>query len=84
VLWEKEDLGGITEDNNRMPIPVVFLVILTVLTALLLHSHCGGSVQPQHSMRVMLKALDLPEVQAIQDDNAAIAKNRSVECWQGR
>src|SRR5665811_2190966 len=33
ALWEKEDLGGMTEDNNRMPIPVVLLVVLTVFTA---------------------------------------------------
>jgi len=27
ALWEKEDLGGITEDNNRVPMPVVLLVL---------------------------------------------------------
>jgi len=35
ILWEKENLGGITEDNNRMPMPVVLLVVLTVITAFL-------------------------------------------------
>ena len=33
VLWEKENLGGITEDNNRLPVPIVLLVVLTVITA---------------------------------------------------
>ena len=33
ALWEKESLGGITEDNNRMPMPVVLLVVLTIITA---------------------------------------------------
>ncbi|MDR2195800.1 MAG: hypothetical protein LBE50_04255 [Gallionellaceae bacterium] len=32
-LWESEDLGGITEDNNRLPVPVVWLLLLTTLTA---------------------------------------------------
>jgi hypothetical protein len=33
ALWEKEDLGGIIEDNNRLPMPIVLLVVLTVITA---------------------------------------------------
>src|SRR5512135_1907120 len=33
TLWEAEDWGGITEDNNRLPMPVVWLLLLTVLTA---------------------------------------------------
>ena len=33
VLWEAEDLGGMTEDNNRVPVPIVWLLLLTVLTA---------------------------------------------------
>ncbi len=32
-LWEKESLGGLTEDNNPIPVPVIWLVFLTVCTA---------------------------------------------------
>jgi hypothetical protein len=35
-LWEGESLGGITEDNNRLPQPVVGLLILTIVTAFLI------------------------------------------------
>lgn len=34
-VWEGESLGGITEDNNRLPPPVVGLLILTIVTAFL-------------------------------------------------
>ena len=33
AVWEGETLGGITEDNNRVPQPIVALLILTVFTA---------------------------------------------------
>ena len=29
-LWEAESLGGITENNNRLPVPVVYLLVLTM------------------------------------------------------
>src|SRR5476651_2341815 len=74
VLWEKEDLGGITEDNNRMPIPVVLLVVLTVITAFAVTFPLWGQ-RPTAAIYVgYIKAMNSPEVMAIQDDNAAIKK----------
>jgi hypothetical protein len=74
VLWEKEDLGGITEDNNRMPIPVVLLVFLTVITAFAVTFPLWGQ-RPTAALYVAyVQAMNSPEVMAIQDDNAAIKK----------
>lgn len=74
VLWEKEDLGTITEDNNRMPIPVVMLVFLTVLTAFAITFPLWGQ-RPTASLYVgYIKAMNMPEVAAIQDDVAAMKK----------
>lgn len=74
VLWEKEDLGTITEDNNRMPIPVVMLVFLTVLTAFAITFPLWGQ-RPTASLYVgYVKAMNMPEVAAIQDDVAAMKK----------
>jgi hypothetical protein len=74
MLWEKEDLGGITEDNNRMPIPVVLLVVLTVVTAFAVTFPLWGQ-RPTAALYVgYVQAMNSPEVMAIQDDNAAIKK----------
>jgi hypothetical protein len=74
ALWEKEDLGGITEDNNRVPMPVVLLVYLTVITAFFVTMPLWGQ-RPTAAIYVdYVKAMDLPEVKSIQDDNAAMAK----------
>ena len=35
-LWEGESLGGIKENNNRLPPPVVGLLVLTIITAFLI------------------------------------------------
>ena len=48
ALWEKEDLGGITEDNNRLPMPIVLLVILTVIYGICGYfSFVGSASRPQ-------------------------------------
>ncbi len=74
VLWEKESLGGITEDNNRMPMPVVLLVVLTVITAFAVTFPLWGQ-RPTAALYVAyVQAMNSPEVMAIQDDNEAIKK----------
>ncbi len=35
-LWDEETLGTITEDNKRMPQPVVGLMVLTIITAFMI------------------------------------------------
>ena len=74
VLWEKEDLGGITEDNNRMPMPVVLLVVLTVLTAFAITFPLWGQRPTAAIYAGYVKAMNTPEVMAIQDDDAAMKK----------
>ncbi len=69
-LWEFEDLGGITEDNNRMPVPVVWLVFLTVLTAFAVTFPLWGQ-RPTAAIYVeYIKDLDKPEIQALSDEEA--------------
>ncbi len=83
VLWEKEDLGGITEDNNRMPVPVVLLVVLTVLTAFAVTFPLWGQRPTAALYAGYVKSMDLPEVQAIQDDTAAMAKIIQLNVGKG-
>jgi hypothetical protein len=74
VLWEAESLGGMTEDNNRTPVPVVLLVVLTVLTAFLMTFPLWGQ-RPTAAIYVeYVKAMNTPEIMAMTDDAAAMAK----------
>jgi len=73
-LWEAEDLGGITEDNNRMPVPVVWLVLLTVLTAFAITFPLWGQRPTAMIYAGMIKDMDKPEIQAMTDYVAAMAK----------
>ncbi len=74
ATWEGESLGGITEDNNRLPIPVVWLLLLTVLTAFAITFPLWGQ-RPNAGLYVdYVKAMNTPEIMAIQDDKAAMAK----------
>jgi hypothetical protein len=73
-LWESESLGGMTEDNSRTPVPVVLLVALTVLTAFLMTFPLWGQ-RPTAAIYVdYVKAMNSPEIMAIKDDTAAMAK----------
>lgn len=74
ALWEKEDLGGITEDNNRMPMPVVLLVILTVITAFAVTFPLWGQRPTAEIYAGYVKAMNDPAVMATQDDNEAMKK----------
>jgi len=73
-LWEAESLGGITEDNNRMPVPVVWLVALTVVTAFLITFPLWGQRPNAAIYAEYVRLMNTPEIMAIQDDNAAMAK----------
>jgi len=71
-LWEGESLGGITEDNNRMPMPVVLLVILTVITAFFVTFPLWGQRPNAQIYEGYVKAMDDPQVKAAPDDAAAM------------
>lgn len=73
-LWEKEDLGGITEDNNRMPMPVVLLVVLTVITAFAVTFPLWGQRPTAELYAGYVKSMNAPEVVAIQNDEDAMKK----------
>ncbi len=74
ALWEKENLGGITEDNNRMPMPVVLLVILTVITAFMVTFPLWGQRPTAELYAGYIKSMNTPEVMAIKDDDEAMKR----------
>jgi hypothetical protein len=81
-LWESEDLGGITEDNNRMPVPVVWLLILTIFTAFAITFPLWGQRPTALIYSGMVKDLDDPAIQALDDETAMariIAKHKGDE-----
>ena len=77
-LWEAEDLGGITEDNNRVPVPIVWLLLLTVLTAFAITFPLWGQ-RPTAALYVdYVKAMDDPAVMAAANDEEAMAKLEAI------
>lgn len=69
-VWEGESLGGIAENNNRLPQPVVGLLILTIITAFLITAPLWGQRPTAAIYEEYVKLMDTPEVQAIADDAA--------------
>jgi hypothetical protein len=73
-VWEGESLGGITEDNNRVPIPIVALLILTVVTAFAVTFPLWGQ-RPNAAMYAgYVKSMSDPKIAAMTDDDAAMAE----------
>jgi hypothetical protein len=72
-LWESEDLGGITEDNNRTPVPVVWLLLLTVMTAFAITFPLWGQRPNAAIYADYVKDMDKPGIKAL-DDVAAMKK----------
>jgi len=67
-LWEGENLGGIKENNNRLPQPVVGLLILTIITAFLVTAPLWGQRPTAAIYQEYIELMDKPEVNAIPDD----------------
>ena len=72
ALWEKEDLGGLTEDNNPIPKPVIWLVLLTVITAFLVTAPLWGQRPTAALYQSYVDSMDKPEVLAAKDDVEAM------------
>jgi hypothetical protein len=72
-VWEGESLGGIMEDNNRLPRPVVWLLLLTIVTAFLVTAPLWGQRPTAAIYAEYIAMMDSPEVQAIQDDAGKMA-----------
>jgi hypothetical protein len=74
AVWEGESLGGLTEDNNRLPQPIVALLILTVFTAFAITFPLWGQ-RPNAAIYVnYVKSMSDPRIAAITDDDAAMAE----------
>ena len=74
ALWEKESLGGLTEDNNPVPKLVVWLVILTVATAFSITFPLWGQRPTAGLYVAYVHSMDKPEVLAAKDDAEAMKK----------
>ncbi len=74
ALWEREDYGGVAIDNNRVPLPCVLMIALVVVTAFCITMPIWGQRPTAILYEGYVKSMDLPEVKAIQDDKAAMAK----------
>ncbi len=71
-LWERESLGGLTEDNNPIPVPVVWLVFLTVCTAFCVTFPLWGQRPTAALYEPFVNAMSDPSVMAAKDDAQAI------------
>jgi hypothetical protein len=72
ILWETETLGGLTEDNNPIPFPVILLVFLTVLTAFSITFPLWGQRPTAALYAPYVNSMDKPEVLAAKDDVEAM------------
>lgn len=69
-LWEGESLGGISEDNNRLPQPVVGLLILTIITAFLITFPLWGQRPNAAIYEEYINMMDSPELAGKSDEEA--------------
>lgn len=74
ALWESEDLGGVTEENNPVPKLVVALVIITIITAFLVTMPLWGQRPNAALYAPYIASMDKPEVVAAKDDVEAMQK----------
>jgi len=74
ALWEAEDLGGMTEDNNRVPVPIVWLLLLTVLTAFAITFPLWGQRPTAQLYAGYVKLADDADVKNAASDADAMAK----------
>jgi hypothetical protein len=69
-IWEGESLGGITEDNNRLPPPVLALLILTIITAFMITFPLWGQRPNAAIYEEYIAMMDSAEVQGKSDEEA--------------
>ncbi len=67
-IWESESLGGLTENNNRLPQPVVYLLVLTIISAFLITAPLWGQRPTAAIYAEFVELMDSPEVQALATD----------------
>jgi hypothetical protein len=71
-VWEGESLGGLTEDNNRVPVPIVWLLVLTIFTAFAMTFPLWGQRPNAAIYAGYVKSMADPAIMAITDDDAAM------------
>lgn len=67
-VWEGESLGGIAEDNNRLPQSVIWLLAMTIITAFAITFPLWGQRPTAALYADYVKLMDSPQVQAIATD----------------
>lgn len=72
ALWNREALGGITEDNNRLPRPVVWLLGLTIITAFLVTAPLWGQRPTAAIYQEYVALMDDPQVQSIAEPQGKV------------
>ncbi len=69
-LWESESLGGLTEDNNRLPVPILWLLVLTIFTAFAVTFPLWGQRPNAAIYASYVKSMDDPALKGLSDDKA--------------
>ena len=69
-VWEGESLGGITEDNNRLPVPIIGILVLTIVTAFLITFPLWGQRPTAAIYEEYIALMDSPAIQGKSDAEA--------------
>jgi hypothetical protein len=64
-MWENEKHGGLSEGNNRLPMPMVFLMALIILTAFMITMPIWGQRPNAENYKDFVAMMDSPEVQRL-------------------
>jgi hypothetical protein len=70
TVWEGESLGGITEDNNRLPVPIIGILVLTIVTAFMITFPLWGQRPTAAIYEEYIALMDSPAIQGKSDADA--------------
>ncbi|MCF6256662.1 MAG: hypothetical protein L3K25_10275 [Gammaproteobacteria bacterium] len=70
AVWEGESLGGIKEDNNRLPPPIIGILILTIITAFMITFPLWGQRPTAAIYEEYIALMDSPAIQGKSDAEA--------------
>jgi hypothetical protein len=70
ALWEKEKHGGLWMANNKLPMPLVWLIGLIILTAFMITKPIWGQRPNAADYVEVIKAMDSAEVQRLETPEA--------------
>lgn len=71
-LWEQEKHGGLSEGNNRLPMPLVLIMALIILTAFMITMPIWGQRPTADNFKDFVANMNSPEVQQIADPEKKI------------